>query len=103
MYQYTQDELLELRYGVRDFAQAFHGYYSTHDIRDVARVAYAINLITSQEIINHEITPNPMGGDEEELFRIANFITQVTDNLTGEGELTMAKKLNDIMWAAAKK
>lgn len=103
MYQYTQEELLELRYGVRDFAQAFRTYYSTHNIQDVAYVAYSINLITSQEVINHEITPNPMGGEEEELFRIANFITQVADNLTGEGELTMAKKLNDIMWATVKK
>lgn len=103
MYQYTQEELLELRYGVRDFAQAFHAYYNTHDIRDIARVAYTINLITSQEIINHDVTADPKAGDEAELFRIANFITQVADNLVGEGEMTMAKKLNDIMWLTVKK
>lgn len=103
MHRYTHKELLEGRYGIEDFADAFREFYGTHELRHVAQVSFNVSLIAMQGVVAHWYQTPPISEGEAELYEIANYLVQAEPFLTGWDGRPSSLALSEAMWGVVKK
>lgn len=102
LYQYTEDEIREGRYGIEDFADAFRNFYDNFATWHVARTSFNVALIAMRGVIADCYRMPSLLDEEEELYEIANYLVQAEPFLTGWNGRSSSLALSEVMWGIAK-